>query len=119
MVSPNHRVLVSNDKTALHFDEREVLVAAKHLTGLAGVSVVEGAGVAYFHLLFDQHEVILSNGTWTESFQPGEQTLRGIGNAQRTELLELFPDLAEEVGLTGYEAARRSLKRHEAALALD
>ncbi|KUF08868.1 hypothetical protein AVJ23_20485 [Pseudoponticoccus marisrubri] len=116
LVSPNHRVLVANDKTALFFEEREVLVAAKHLTGLDGVDEVETLGVSYIHFMFDQHEVVLSNGAWTESFQPGDYTLKGIGNAQREEILELFPELEHADGLKAYSAARRSLKKHEAAL---
>ena len=116
MVSPNHRVLVANDKTALYFEEREVLVAAKHLVGLDGVDIVDVSGTTYIHIMFDQHEVILSDGTWTESFQPGDQSLAGIGNAQRQEILELFPELATKVGIEGYASARRSLKKHEAKL---
>ena len=116
MVSPNHRVLVANDKTALYFEEREVLVAAKHLTGLEGVDIVEVSGTTYIHVMFDQHEVILSDGTWTESFQPGDLSLAGIGNAQRTEILELFPELATREGVDGYTSARRTLKKHEAKL---
>lgn len=116
LVSPNHRVLVANDKTALYFEEREVLVAAKHLLGLDGVEEVETGSVSYIHIMFDQHEVVLSNGAWTESFQPGDYSLKGIGNAQRQEILELFPELAEAEGLKAYASARRSLKKHEAAL---
>ncbi|SPJ29712.1 Hint domain-containing protein [Falsiruegeria mediterranea] len=116
MVSPNHRVLVANDKTALYFEDREVLVAAKYLTGLEGVEVVEVSSVTYIHFMFDQHEVVLSDGTWTESFQPGDHTLAGLGNAQRNEIFELFPELKEREGLEGYAAARRSLKKHEAHL---
>jgi hypothetical protein len=116
MVSPNHRVLVANDKTALYFEEREVLVAAKHLTGLEGVDIVDVSHTTYIHVMFDQHEVILSDGSWTESFQPGDMSLAGIGNAQRQEILELFPELATEEGIEGYASARRSLKKHEAKL---
>ncbi|MGI3171423.1 Hint domain-containing protein [Pseudooceanicola sp. C21-150M6] len=118
LVSPNHRVLVNNDKTALYFEEREVLVAAKHLTGLAGVNRVETARTTYVHFMFDQHEVVLSDGSWTESFQPGHQTLDGIGSAQRQEILELFPELATVEGREDYHAARRTLKKHEAKLLL-
>ncbi len=118
MVSPNHRMLVANDKTALYFEEREVLVAAKHLTGLPGVEVVTDVDTTYIHLLFDQHEVILSDGTWSESFQPGANSLAGVGNAQRLELLELFPELATREGINNYPAARRSVKAHEAVLVL-
>ncbi|MEP4038891.1 Hint domain-containing protein [Pseudophaeobacter sp.] len=116
MVSPNHRVLVANDKTALYFEDREVLVAAKHLTGLAGVDAVETSSVTYIHFMFDQHEVVLSDGAWTESFQPGDQTLRGLDNAQRNEVYEIFPELKTEAGREAYSSARRSLKRHEARL---
>lgn len=116
MVSPNHRVLVANDKTALYFEEREVLVAAKHLTGLEGVDIVDVSSTTYIHVMFDQHEVILSDGAWTESFQPGDMSLAGIGNAQRQEILELFPELATQDGIEAYASARRSLKKHEAKL---
>ena len=116
MVSPQHRLLINNDRTALYFEEREVLAAAKHLTGMEGVDSVEASSVSYIHFMFDQHEVVLSNGSWTESFQPGEQVLDGMGNAQRNEIFELFPELAEKEGLNAYQAARRSLKKHEARL---
>ena len=59
---------------------------------------------------------MLSNGAWTESFQPGDMTLKGMGNAQRSEIFDLFPQLRTEVGIENYGAARRTLKRHEAAL---
>ena len=116
LVSPNHRVLVANDKTTLYFEEREVLAAAKHLTGLEGVDEVDTLGVTYIHMMFDAHEVVLSNGAWSESFQPGDLSLRGIGEEQRQEIFELFPELEHAEGLKAYGSARRSLKKHEAQL---
>jgi len=116
MVSPNHRMLVANDRTALYFDEHEVLVAAKHLAGANGVHAIESIGTSYLHFMFEHHEVVLANGAWTESFQPGDYTLKGMGNAQRTEILEIFPELKTAAGREGYTAARRTLKRHEALL---
>ena len=116
MVSPQHRVLISNDRASLYFEEREVLVAAKHLTWMNGIDQVEVGEIAYIHFMFDQHEVVLSDGAWTESFQPGDLTLDGMDSAQRMEILELFPELKTEDGLATYAAARRSLKRHEAVL---
>ena len=116
MLSPNHRLLVANDRTALYFDEHEVLVAAKHLIGGDGVHQVDSVGTTYFHFMFDQHEVVLSNGAWTESFQPGDYTLKGLGNSQRNEIFELFPELRSEAGLADYQAARKTLKKHEARL---
>jgi hypothetical protein len=116
IVSPNQRIVVSNDKTALHFDESEVLVAAKHLTGVPGVAVLGDVATTYLHLMFDRHEVLLSDGIWSESFQPDLETPAGIGNAQRLEVLEVFPELATKVGIEDDSPARPSLSRHEVAL---
>ena len=117
LVSPQHRVLVANDRTALYFEEREVLVAAKHLVDGAGITEASDVtGVSYIHFMFDQHEVVLSDGAWTESFQPGDYTLGGLDSEQRAEILELFPELTEKAGREGYAAARKTLKRHEALL---
>ncbi|TMV93566.1 type I secretion protein [Thioclava sp. BHET1] len=119
MVSPNHRMLVANDKTALYFEEHEVLVSAKHLVGNPGISTVDALGTSYLHFMFDQHEVVLGNGSWTESFQPGDQTLGGMGNAQRQEIFDLFPELKTGEGRDEYQAARKTLKKHEAAVLLN
>lgn len=116
MVSPQHRLLLTSQKSALYFEEREVLAAAKHLTHKAGVDVVEASSVSYIHFMCDQHEVVLSNGSWTESFQPGHQVLDGMGHAQRNEIFDIFPELREMSGVDAYEAARKSLKRHETRL---
>ncbi len=118
LVSPNHRVLVANDKTALYFEEREVLVAAKHLVDNEGIMQVEATATTYIHFMFDRHEVVLSDGAWTESFQPGDWSLKGLADAQRAEIFELFPELEHADGLADYPAARRTLKKHEAALLL-
>ena len=118
LVSPNHRMLVASDKAALYFEEREVLVAAKHMVDNTGIMSVEATSTTYIHFMFDQHQVVLSDGAWTESFQPGDYTLKGIGDAQRAEILELFPELQRAEGLADYAAARRTLKKHEAQLLL-
>ncbi|ABD55407.1 Hint domain-containing protein [Jannaschia sp. CCS1] len=116
LVSPQHRVLVTGETPQIYFEESEVLVAAKHLIGQAGVSVVDTLRTTYIHFMFDCHEVVLSDGAWTESFQPGDHTLGSMGTATRDEIVALFPDLATHGGLTEYAAARRSLKAHEAQL---
>ncbi|MFQ6548249.1 Hint domain-containing protein [Aestuariibius sp. 2305UL40-4] len=116
LVSPNHRILVSNDRTELYFDEKEVLVAAKHLIGSRGIEKSGVQGVTYVHFMCDRHEVVLSDGTWTESFQPGDRSLKGLGSAQRQEIYDIFPELKERDGLEGYRPARVELKKHEARL---
>lgn len=118
MVSPNHRVLVASELTQLYFEENEVLAAAKHMVGAQGIHAVDVKSTTYVHFMFERHEVVLSNGAWTESFQPGDYSLKGIGNSQRNEIMELFPDLATKKGLEGYQSARKALKKHEAKLLL-
>ena len=116
IVSPNHRVLITSATAQMYFEENEVLVAAKHLVGRPGVARLATQGTTYVHFMCDAHEVVLSNGAWTESFQPGSYTLDAMEDAARQEILDLFPELRSHAGLAGYTAARRALKRHEAAL---
>ncbi|MFB2531730.1 Hint domain-containing protein [Paracoccus sp. p3-h83] len=96
-VSPQHRVLVSSAIAQRMFGTREVLVAAKQLCQLPGIDYAEVSGdVDYFHLLFDRHEVILTEGAPTESLFTGPQALQSIGAAARDEIFALFPDLADD-----------------------
>lgn len=116
MVSPQHRVLLSSDRAALYFEEREVLSAAKHLVGLPGITRAAPMATRYIHFMCENHEVVLSNGAWTESFQPGSGSLNGLEKQQRNEIFKLFPELKVKEGLTAYGAARKTLKKHEAKL---
>ena len=114
MVSPNHRMLLATSQAEMMFGEREVLVAAKHLTGLRGVRrIMPDAGTTYIHVMCDRHEVLLADGVWSESFQPGEQAMQSVSDAQRDEIVSLFLELA--LGdASGFAAARVSLKSREA-----
>ncbi len=116
MVSPNHRMLVANDKTALYFEEREVLAAAKHLVDNHDILQAEVMTTRYLHFMFDYHQIVLADGAWTESFQPGDLSMKAVGNAQRNEITELFPELATAEGIKAYQSARKTLKAHEAKL---
>lgn len=116
VVSPNHRMLVSAPGLARSFAETEMLVAAKYLLDRDGVELVTTAQVTYHHFMFDRHEVVLSNGAWTESFQPADGSLSAIDAEQRAELFAIFPTLENEVELYGFDAARRSLRPNEVGL---
>jgi Ca2+-binding RTX toxin-like protein len=116
LLSPQHRVLIEGARPEMLFGEGEVLAAALHLVGRPGVAQVLTRGVSYIHLLFDRHELVLSDGVWTESFQPAARSLTAMESARRTEIEALFPDLV--VDDRAYPAARLSLKRHETAVLL-
>ena len=78
----------------------EVLVAAKQLLQIEGIDVVaDGAEVTYVHFLFDDHQIVLSNGAETESLYTGPQALRGVGHAARAEIFALFPELQHMASL--------------------
>jgi hypothetical protein len=95
-VSPQHRCLVRSKIAERMAGEAEVLVAAKHLLGTPGVSVVPAdQPVTYIHLLFDRHELVWSNGAVTESLYLGEQAISSVDAEARDEILTLFPKLAE------------------------
>jgi len=117
VVSPQHRVLLRHWMAELMFGEDEVLVAAKDLVNECSVRFWDAGGeVEYFHLLFDRHQIVWSEGLETESFQPGPYVMDDLEAAVRDEVLALFPQIDPE-NLSGYgPAARTTLKAHEARL---
>ncbi|MBB97762.1 MAG: 2,3,4,5-tetrahydropyridine-2,6-carboxylate N-succinyltransferase [Rhodobacteraceae bacterium] len=115
-LSPQHRVLVQGSLAELLFGETEVLVAAKHLVNDRTVRRMPGGEVTYVHLLFDRHQILLSEGLETESFLPGPQATDTLEQEVTQEILSIFPEL-DPVSGAGYgPAARRTLKSYEARL---
>ncbi|MBR9841804.1 MAG: Hint domain-containing protein [Rhodobacteraceae bacterium] len=116
LVSPQHRVLVRDSRAELLFDSPEVLVKAKDLLNDVSVTRQTGGDVTYFHILFDSHQIVFSQGLETESFLPGPQ----INNIFEEEIVEeiftLFPELDRSTGEGYGQAARRTLKSFEAAV---
>jgi hypothetical protein len=96
-VSPQHRILLSGWRAELLFGEDTVLAPAKGLLDDHSVRIVgEAEDVEYFHLLFDRHEIILTEGLPTESFYPGAYSVEELDAAARDELLRLFPELDQD-----------------------
>ncbi len=113
MVSPLHRMVVSGWKAELLFGAREVLVSAKHLTNSDTIYPVEGGEVTYYHMMFDQHEIVFANGAASESFHPGAVGMNALETKSQEEIYNLFPELRSERETYG-PSARLSLKSHEA-----
>ena len=114
MVSPQHRILIRDSLSELLFGEPEVLVAAKHLLNDRTVTRQVGGHVDYVHLLFDEHQVIFSEGLATESFLPGPQTTDGFELEVLEEIISIFPELDPRTGEGYGPSARRTLKEFEA-----
>ena len=116
IVSPQHRMLIGGGRAQLWFGEDEVFVAAHHLDCLDGVDQIWPEAVTYVHVMFDNHQIISSDGAWSESFQPGDLTLSGMYDDQRVELFAIFPELFNGQACQSYQAARITLKKHEVPL---
>jgi hypothetical protein len=114
LVSPNHRMLISDWRAALFFAEDEVLVEAKHLVNGDTIHIHRQKTVEYFHLLFSRHEVITVGGVPSESYFPGHAVTRAEKDV-RDEVLEIFPDIPNPA-LTEWALVRPVLKKHEARL---
>jgi hypothetical protein len=97
LVSPRHRILLNDWRAQVYFGEDEVLIPAQALINGASVrQILPESGVTYLHLLFDRHEVIIAEGTLSESFHPGETGLGPLDPGQRQEIGALFPGQALE-----------------------
>ena len=95
LVSRQHRMVVSSKVSARMFAS-DVLVSAAKLTELPGIYVEKNVeDVTYFHILFDQHEVIYAEGAPTESLFTGPEALKAVPDEARDEILTLFPKLKE------------------------
>lgn len=112
-VSPQHRMLVRGWHVELMFGRSEALVPAKALINDETVFQLEGGNVDYFHILFDQHELVYAEGIPSESFHPGHVGLGAFAEDAREEILLLFPELREDA--TAYsKPVRPTLKVREA-----
>ncbi|MAM61616.1 Hint domain-containing protein [Maritimibacter sp. UBA3975] len=90
IVSPQHRVLVASKIAERIFGAREILVPAKRLIGLPGITRHrKDAQIIYCHLLFDRHEVIWADGAPAESLLPDKGTWDGLDPADRRAVLAL------------------------------
>ena len=118
LLSRQHRMLLCGSGAQLLFGSDEVLVRAAHLVGLPGITEAAQREVTYLHVMFDRHEVILADGAWSESFQPGDRSLSGLEADQRDELLKIFPQLGQGAVVPQFDAARLTLKSYEARLLL-
>ncbi|HBS51316.1 MAG TPA: hypothetical protein DEA05_15085 [Rhodobacteraceae bacterium] len=116
LVSPQHRMYLHDWRAELLFGEEQVLVPAKALVNDHSILRETGIDeVEYFHILFDSHEIIFTEGAATESFHPGHYAMSEFDEAVRDELFSLFPELRD--GAPGYgQSARRILRPWEARL---
>ncbi|WP_170426634.1 Hint domain-containing protein [Ruegeria arenilitoris] len=96
LVSRQHRMLVQSKIAERMFGTSEVLIPAIKLTAVPGVFVDDSVdSVEYFHLLFDQHEIVFAENAPSESLFTGPEALRTLDPEARREIFDIFPELAK------------------------
>ncbi len=93
VVSPQHRVVVDHWRTEMLFGAAEVLVPAKTLVDGETVVIDRTESVEYFHVMLDDHEILVSEGLASESLYAGPTAIAGMAAEARAELELLFPEL--------------------------
>lgn len=93
LVSRQHRLFISS--RMFHCDS--VLTSAINLTKLPSISIDESLPyISYFHLMFDQHEVIFAQGAPAESLYAGTEVLKSVPKDALQEIQTLFPELSAQ-----------------------
>lgn len=87
LVSRQHRIVVCSAIARRMAGPGGALVAAHRLVGLPGIAPEPPRAVAYRHLMFEAHEVVLAEGAPAESFLPGRMALAALPAAARAEVL--------------------------------
>ena len=114
-LSRQHRIVLDDWQIEMNFGHSRVLVPAGHLSGDRASVLPPTEDITYYHIYFDDHEMVRSNGLLTESFQPGKTGIDSLENNVRAEFLSMFADDAINAA-TARDDALPSLRRHEALL---
>ncbi len=91
-VSAQHRIVLDSWATEFLFGEEDVMVAAKHLVGIMAETVMPTAAVTYYHLLLEDHDMVISNGLASESLQPSFRFFAGLSPDTQRSLSDALPD---------------------------
>jgi len=106
LVSPQQRMLIRSKLAYRMLGTPELLAPAKQLLQVDGVDIAADLPNAmYVFILFDRHEVIISNGAETESLYIEDDTLKALGSAAQKEI----PSLLSEYRITFEKKGARML----------
>ena len=98
LVSAEHRMVVSGTHVEALFAQDKFLAPAHALVDGDRIYRKTGGEVTYFHILFDQHEVVFAEGAPSESFYLDREMFHSLPKGAKSELIELFPELNSDIG---------------------
>jgi hypothetical protein len=92
-VACSQRLLIDDWRAEVYFAEDRVLVAAQALIDdrLARLDLPL-TGVEYWYLLCNRHEILIADGTLSESYHPGETGYAGLAPANRILVEAVVPE---------------------------
>ena len=116
-VSQQHRIVLDDWRARLYSGVDAVFAPAVHLVNGEDIRLNTALDeVEYCHVMCAEHVVLVANGMPAESLFPGSVALEGLERSARSEMLEIFPELAAGVTPAGYQLAHPALKRKEAQM---
>ncbi len=116
LVSPAHRMLISDWRGQMLFGADEVLVSAANLVRGDLVYRAPRPRITYYHILMDSHEIIFAEGAATESFHLTREAAEAVEyghseeDAVAAEIARMFPELLA----CASKCARPAAKGYEA-----
>ncbi|MCF6317252.1 MAG: Hint domain-containing protein [Marinosulfonomonas sp.] len=112
LLSPEHRILLKSPQIELLFGCDEVFTAIKSVANGGDVAqTLPDHAISYYHIMFAQHEIVLAEGLWVESFFPGKMALAALPAKKQAQIRGLLGAQTDTM-----QTARFCLKPREAAL---
>ena len=93
LVCGHQRMVLKGTEPMMLFGVHEVLVQAVHFVNHSSVLNVEVAGIEFFRILLDRHELVYAEAAACESFLPSPQNLAPFNTQCRNEIFRLYPKL--------------------------
>lgn len=117
LLSPQHRVLLSDWRAEVMLGTHEVLIAAADLVNGSTIWARKGGMVDYVSILFDRHEVVFAEDVPCETLYINRPIFHALDAEERREVLALFPNIVE-MPQNSASASRMALKSFEATALL-
>lgn len=112
LLSPEHRVLLKSYQVEMLFGCDEAFTPIKAITNDAEITQTQpDHDVFYYHILFEDHEIVQAEGIWVESFFPGKLALAALPPRKQMKVRKLLGPKTDTM-----QTARLCLKPWEAKL---